>query len=291
MTHYEVLGISASADESEIKSAFRKLAKQYHPDLNQDDAVAESKFKQINEAYEVLKDPQKRAEYDYRLKSNTGSYSGGQHTSSDWEDMVNRRRQYGHYNENIEELLREAMRRGQQSSYTPPKNKDTNLTYTITFAESFTGKDVELRYKTGSGNTKTVKVQIPRSVNHGSKIRFAGQGDDSISGSPPGDLFVNISVGRDPRFVRNDTSVSTTIFIDFIDAMLGVNKRVPCVDGSEINLRVLAGMNPGNAIRVPEKGFYGPDGKRGPMMVEVVMEQPKLNDAQYAALAQLRDLK
>lgn len=299
MNHYEVLGVSQTATDAEIKSAFRKKAKQYHPDVNQGDAASEAKFKQVNEAYEILKDSQKRAHYDYTLTPKPrGSSNGGK--PFDWEEEYNRRRQYGQYSNNrgpyggaeadIEELLREAMRRHQTQAQ-PKKNKDTNLTYTITFMESFEGKEVELRYTTGSGSSKTVKVSIPRSVEHGQKIRINGQGDDSIKDAPPGDLYVNIVVARDPRFVRTDWGVSTTIYIDFIDAILGCHKVVPCIDGTSINLRVVAGMVPGASLRVPEKGFYDNKGIRGPMMVEVVMEQPKLNEAQLEALTKIRDLK
>lgn len=286
---YEVLGVQNTADDAEIKAAFRKLAKKWHPDVNQGNPSAEIKFKEINEAYETLKDPQKRAAYDYMSKPRSGAAAGGFYTQSDWD----RRSQYGRAtNDAFEEMLREAARRnnGYQSyqSHTL-KNKDTILNYSISFEESFTGKEVELRYNVG-GKSKTTKVTIPKSVNNGAKIRFAGQGDDTLKDVPAGDLFVIINIKDDPRFVRNDSTVSTTIYIDFIDAMLGTTKRVPCIDGSEINLRVYGGMNPGSSIKVPEKGFYDAYGKRGPMMVEVVMEQPKLNPEQLAALAKIRDL-
>lgn len=286
-SHYETLGVAKTASDADIKSAFRKLAMQCHPDKNPGDAAAEKKFKEINEAYEHLKDPAKRQAYDAAQANPFGQR--GSH-SADWEDIFAKRRQYGgsvHEDMFMEEILRRAR---QQQHAQQVKNKDTILKYTVTLEEVYAGKEVELRYSTSRNPSKTAKIVIPRSVRDGAKIRYAGMGDDLNPNAPAGDLYVVITIAQNDRFVRMDDNILTSVTIDFIDAILGVTRRVPCIDGSEINLRILAGMKPGDHIKVPEKGLWTDSGRRGHMLVEVVMQQPKLNNAQYELLAKIKDL-
>jgi len=289
MSHYETLGVSRTADDKEIKSAFRKLAMQWHPDKNPGDAAAEKKFKEINEAYETLKDADKRHMYDLQTEAPRHREQGRSQSYTSWEEAFSRRRQYGN-NPNIDEILEELIRQ-RTANQQQAKNKDINLRYTISFAESFSGKEVELRYSTSKHASKTIKVNIPKSVRDGTKIRYAGMGDDSNSIMPAGDLYVIVSVTPDDRFVRqHDDTIITSVTIDFIEAMLGVNKNVPCVDGTEVKLRIHPGTQANAQIKVPEKGFYNAFGRRGSMLVEVLLEHPKLNSAQYALLAKIKDM-
>lgn len=284
MSHYETLGVSKTASADEIKKAFRTKAKQFHPDLNPNDAKAAEQFRRVNEAYEVLKDSTKRAEYDTVSERPKFRDPFGSRTA--WDDGL--RRQYSNVdNDLFEELLR---RTRDHQARQQQKNKDTILKYTMQLEDIYTGKEVELRYSTSRVPNKTIKVSIPKSTRDGAKIRYAGMGDDSNPNAAPGDLYVVITIAPNARFIRNDADISTSVTIDFIEAMLGVNKRIPCIDGSEINLRIHAGMNPGQSIKVPEKGLWNEYGRRGNMMVEVVLQQPKLNNAQYELLAKLKDL-
>lgn len=284
MSHYETLGVSKTADESEIKKAFRALAMKFHPDKNPGNSSAEKKFKEINEAYEILKDPQKRAAYDYE---NTVRKNQSWSNAPNWDDTFSKRRQYGNFSD--DEILNEILRRARQNQ-PPARNKDTILRYTASLEDVFTGKEVELRYSTAKNPGKTIKINIPRSIVDGTKIRYAGMGDDTYANAPPGDLYVVISIAPNDRFIRNGDTLTTSVTIDFIDAILGVNKRIPCIDGSEINLRIHAGMAPSSHIRVPEKGLWSHQGTRGSMLVEVVMEQPTLNDAQRELLRKVKEL-
>jgi len=275
MSHYDTLGVSKTADEAELKSAFRKLAMRWHPDKNPGDPSAEKRFKEINEAYETLKDPQKRAAYDYESKPKFDFSSKGfgrnDHFSdlNDIQDIL--RKQYGTQGDPFGDMF---------SHRRPLRNKDIGLKYKITLEESFTGKEATLMYSTANKKDRTITCNIPRSVTNGVKIRYPGQGDDALQGQIPGDVLLEIQIEDHPRFIRDGFNVNTSVEIDFIDAMLGCNRAVPCIDGDIINLRIHAGLKPHAVIRVPERGFWTDNGKRASMMVEVVMVQPKLNQEQ-----------
>lgn len=275
MTHYDTLGVSRTASPDEIKKAFRRIALESHPDKNPGDKQAEIRFKQANAAYDTLKDQQKREQYDLSLQPRQTfrqSPFG---------------RQYGFEDPYAD--LRQAMY--EHMRY--PGNKDTIIKYAITLREALEGKSVELKYSTSTRTNKSVKVNIPRSITEGAKIRFAGMGDDSVPNATPGDLYVVITILPDSTFIRGaDGAVHMSLTVDFIDAMIGTNRRITCLDGTEIDLRIPAGLAPGATIRVPEKGFYrslgGQVESRAPMLVEVQMEQPKLTPEQYASLAKLK---
>lgn len=275
MTHYDILGVSRTASPDEIKKAFRRIALESHPDKNPGNKQAENRFKMANDAYDTLKDPHKREQYDLSLQPRTtfrNSPFG---------------RQYGFEDPFVD--IRQAMY--EHMRY--PGNKDTIIKYAITLREAFEGKTVELKYSTSTRTNKSVRVTIPRSITEGAKIRFAGMGDDSVPNANPGDLYVIITILPDPTFIRSaDGSVHTSLTIDFLDAMMGTNRRITCLDGTEIDLRIPAGLAPGAIIRVPEKGFFRSFGgqveSRSPMLVEIQMEQPKLSPEQYALLAKLK---
>jgi DnaJ-class molecular chaperone len=279
---YDILGVTKTSTDAEIKQAYHRLAKKYHPDINKDDKSAADKFKEISSAYDLIKDADKRLAYETQ---NAGwshqGFAGGSQSSDPFVDALRRARQYRQDDNWYEEVLR-----AQKASR---KNKDTLIRYTVTLEEAFRGKDVEIKYSTESRKDRTVKVKIPRSIRDGAKIRYAGMGDDSIPGVPAGDLYIVVSIAPNSVFVRNNETISTSITIDFIDAILGKNVRVPTIDGAEINLRIHAGLNPGSHVKVPEMGMYNEFGRRGPMLVEVVMVQPKLTEAQYELLAKLKN--
>lgn len=275
---YDILGVTKASTDSEIKQAYHRLAKQYHPDINKDNPSAAEKFKEINAAYDQIKDANKRATYE----SQNAGWGTKQKYDDPFAEALRRARQY----RQTEDTWYDEILRAQQSAR---KNKDTNIRYTITLEEAFHGKEVDLKYSTESRKDRTIKIKIPRSIRNGAKIRYVGYGDDSIPGVPAGDLYVIVTIAPNAVFVRNDDTLSTSVSIDFIDAILGKNVRVPTIDGAEINLRIHAGLNPGSHIKVPEMGMYNEFGKRGPMLVEVVMVQPKLTEDQYKLLATIKN--
>lgn len=275
---YAILGVENTADDATIKSAYRKLAKEFHPDTNKDPG-AEAKFKEINEAYETLKDKNKRAEYDVMRVGPRGPQftwhsnpnSGGFHHSS---------------NIDLDEILRD-IRRG-RGYPEDARNRDIILSYTITLEEAFSGKDADISYTLPGKEPQSIQFKIPAGIQDGLKLRFQGKGDDSMSGVKPGDLYVKISVAPHPQFVRMGYHLVTSTVIDYIDAMLGAEREIPTIEGGKIKMRVPAGIHPGQSLRAAGKGMPI-NGQRGDMMVEVIFQPSKLNDEQRALIEEARN--
>lgn len=275
---YAILGVSNTADDATIKSAYRKLAKEFHPDTNKDPG-AEAKFKEINEAYETLKDKNKRAEYDAMRLGPRGpqftwhtnpNMGGGFHHSS---------------NIDLDEILRD-IRRG-RGYPEDARNRDIILSYTITLEEAFTGKDADISYTLPGKEPQSIQFKIPAGIQDGLKLRFQGKGDDSMAGIKAGDLYVKISVAPHQQFVRMGYHLVTSTVIDYMDAMLGAEREIPTIEGGKINMRVPAGIQPGQSLRAAGKGMPV-NGQRGDMMVEVIFQPSKLNEEQRALIEEAR---
>lgn len=281
---YQTLGVAPNATPDEIKSAYRKLAKSYHPDVNANNPAAEEMFKRINEAYDTLKDPQKKAAYDYeRANVRRGPYRthmGGGFTRS------------SHYNpydsiyDDLEAMLRRAS--GRAYGFEQQKNKSINLTYKLTLEEVFNGKTTTLTYSAEGGPRQTVQITIPRSVEHGNRMRIQGKGDNSIPNAPPGDLIITFVVEPHSQFIRSGYNLGSAVRIDYIDAILGTKRAGTSICGTPIDIVVPPNTIPGDKLRIEGKGLYKPDGTRGDLFVELYIEPPKLNSEQLELLRQIK---
>lgn len=278
---YAILGVSPSVDEKDLKSAYRKLAKEYHPDTNKT-AEAESRFKEIGEAYDVLKDKTKRAEYD-------ATRAGHQANQFRWHTNPNRGQQNAS-DLDLEEILRDISRSRRASAY-DARNRDIVLSYSITLEEAFTGKEADLSYNLPGKETQKIQFKIPAGIQDGIKLRFLGKGDDQMTHVKAGDLYIKINVIPHHTFVRMGNNLVTSITVDYLDAMLGTDKEIPTIEGKKIKMRVPAGILPGQSLRATGKGM--PEGleKRGDMMVEVVFTSPTLTPEQRELLEKVREQK
>lgn len=279
--YYAILGVERTADDSAIKSAYRKLAKEFHPDTNKAPG-AEARFKEIGEAHDVLKDPQKRAQYDAQTARPQHNPGGGAYS---WTNSMG-----GGFRGpdiDIDELMRD-LRRSRQAWPEDAKNRDIVLSYTITLEEAFKGKDAEVSYILADKETQKIQFKVPAGIHDGIKLRFQGKGDDSRQGVPPGDLYVRIQIAPHAHFIRANQHLVTTVVIDYLDAILGTEKEIHTIDGGKIKMKVPAGILPGQSLRAQGKGMSAPDGSRGDMMVEVVFEATKLNYAETQILEQIR---
>ena len=271
--YYAVLGVSKDASDKDIKKAYRKLARKYHPDSNPDDPAAEAKFKEVNEAYEVLSDPETRKEYDHARQM--GYFVGGPEGASQYvrvEDLFGSGGFGGATS--IEDLLgglgdlfgggRTGRRRPR-----PARGADLQADLTLTFHEALAGvtKDLEV-------GGRRVKVKIPKGVADGTKIRLRGKGAPGRAGGPPGDLYVRIHVAEHPLFKRKGKrDLAITVPITFPEAALGAVVEVPTLEGST-RIRIPPGTPSGKTFRVKGKGVETDKG-RGDLLVTVEIDVPK----------------
>jgi curved DNA-binding protein len=278
---YQILGVATTADDATLKSAYRKLAKEYHPDTNKD-PNAEAKFKEINEAYDTLKDANKRAQYDLERTGGfrTKSQSYWSNQPGGFEGSVN-----------LDDILRDIQnRRARHYQYDAVVNRDIMITYAITLEEAFQGKDADVKYNLPGKEAQSIQFKIPAGIQDGIRLRFQGKGDNAISDIPPGDLYIRINIVPHNVFVRMGYHLVTSTTIDYMDAMLGAEREIPTIEGTKINMRVPAGIQPGQSLRAAGKGMPMGNGQRGDMMVEVVFSPSKLSDEQRELIEKARSL-
>lgn len=279
---YSVLGVSRSASKDDIKNAYRKLAKQYHPDKNVGDKTHEEKFKEINEAYDILKDDEKRSLHD--MQNSNPFRNSGVHT--DFYDFSQ-----GHPFD-FDDILRNVRNRNPQHGW-EPKNRDVNLNYMISLYEAFTGKEQEVRFSPPGGQSQVIKVIVQPGVEHGKRLRFVGKGEHTNKNASPGDLYVTISISHDERFVRHGDNLSTTVQIDYIDAILGTDITVSTIEGGQLKVKVPESITVGQTLRVPSKGMPSlkDNTTRGDLMIELLIVPPKLNQEQLSLLREIKTTK
>jgi curved DNA-binding protein len=274
--YYKILGVDKNATEKEIKSAFRKLARQYHPDVNPDDPQAEAHFKEINEAYEVLGDPEKRAKYDQlgadwqrwqRTGGHPGDYDWSRWTATPGGERVHVR--YG-TPEDLEDLFgdsspfsdfftsifgglggtrRAGGRGGFESFDQPRRGQDLEHEVEINLAEAYHGTT---RLLTKDG--RSMEVKIPPGAKTGTRVRMRGEGGSGVAGGQAGDLYLKVKVARNPHFERKGDSLYVTVPVDLYTAVLGGEVRVPTLSG-DVNLKIPAGSQNGQTFRLRGKGM------------------------------------
>lgn len=297
--YYKILGVNKTADEKELKSAYRKLARQYHPDKNPGDKVAEEKFKEINEAYEVLSNPENRSLYD-RLGQNYHRYqqSGGQPGGFDFSQFFSQGRG-GAQQVNIEDLFGGSGGfsdfftsifggRGGYQQAQPMSGHDINQKVIISLEEAFHGTSRTLVREDGERYT----AKIPRGAKTGTKIRLRGKGGQGHGGA--GDLILHIEVKDHPRYIREDDNLRVTMPVDFLTAVLGGKVALETLTGTG-NLTIPAGTQGGQTIRLKGKGMPNVKNKNkvGDLLVTIQIVVPKqLSETEkqlYEQLAALRD--
>ncbi len=291
--YYETLGVSKSATPDEIRSAFRKLARKYHPDVAKDKKAAEEKFKEINEAYEVLSDPEKRQKYD-QLGQNWNQ-PGGFQPPPQWGGAQpgGGFYRYGGEDGGVEFEFNgtgfsdffEAFfggGRGQsafggfgQRAAGAERGSDVEADIMVPLEEALHGskRTVSLR-RAGSNKVETYQVKIPRGVREGQRIRLAGQGEPGERGGKSGDLFLRVRLARHPDFTVEGSDLIHEVKIAPWQAVLGAELTVPTLEGN-VRLKIPPGTQPGQRFRLRERGLPTSSGKRGDLYVEVQLAIPK----------------
>jgi curved DNA-binding protein len=284
--YYQILGVPRDADVKDVKKAYRKLARQFHPDVNKD-ASAEDKFKEINEAYEVLKDADKRQAYDrfgsdwkHGQQFNSGGPGGG--FSGGFGGNPNAGQggfSGGDFSDFFESIFGGGFQQPGASSQRQPlrKGEDQLLKLDINLEEAFQGGTKTIQFSQGAGNggapeMKKLKINIPKGVRNGQKIRLAKQGKHSPSGGEPGDLFLEMNILPHRLFKLEDgNNVNLRLPITPWEAAQGTSITVPTLSGS-VELKVKPGMQSGQKMRLKGKGMSGPPA--GDQIIEIMIQTP-----------------
>jgi molecular chaperone DnaJ len=245
---YKILGVGKSASGDEIKKKYRSLARELHPDKTKGDTAMEEKFKAVSEAYDILSDGKKRAEYDQaRDMFERGGFratQGGQNfQGGDFSDIFGG----GNPQDIFANLFGGGGRRG------PRKGQDLQTEATITFKEAAFGTTLELRLSADGGPSQTISARVPAGVNDGAKIRVKGKGSKGEAG--PGDLFILLHVKPHAVFSRKGENIALTVPVTFTEAALGGDIKVPTLTGDEVTLRIAPGTSNGRVLRVKGRGI------------------------------------
>ena len=267
---YKVLGVSKSDDQAAIKRKYRALVKDLHPDTNHGDNAKEEKFKSVSEAYEILSDVKKRAEYDEaRSLYERGGFrapTGGQNfQGGDFSDIFGG----GNPQDIFSNLFGGGGRRA------PRKGQDLQTEATITFRESIFGTNLDLRLGTDRGAAQNITARVPAGVNDGAKIRVKGKGAAGEAG--PGDLFILLHVKPHPIFSRKAENLTVTLPITFAEAALGADVKVPVMSGDEVTVRIAPGTPNGRTLRVKGRGITK-GSHTGDLLVTVDVQVPQRVD-------------
>ena len=303
--YYDVLGIDRNADEKTIKKAYRKLAKKYHPDTNAGNPDAADKFKEVNEAYDILSDPKKKKMYDqfghaaFEAGADPGADAGAGGFGG-FQSGGNGSYQEFHFNgENMDDIFGDIFGNMVHGSHGggfhsgfggsgfhsgsgfggfhqqdfPQKGSDVKASINVTFDEAAFGADKRISLSSpdgSSGAPQTLQVHIPAGIDTGKSIRLKGKGMPGTGGGEPGDLLLKVTVGTRPGYERKGSDVYTTISIPYTTAVFGGEATVPTLYGNVI-CKIREGMQSGSKIRLRGKGI-------------VSMKNPSIRGDQYVTI-------
>ena len=307
--YYAVLGVSESASPEDIKKAYRKLARKFHPDVSKEEGATD-KFKDVGEAYEVLKDPEKRAEYDQLRKygaqgdgsfqpppgwKSSSGFGGGGYTEAD----------ASQFSDFFEEIFGGGRRGGGSSGpgfgggfrqTRAMRGEDVHARLPLFLEEAFKGCDKQVSFTVHDADEhgrmvarqKTLKVKIPAGMRDGQHIRLKGQGAPGMGGGAPGDLFIEVELAPHPNFSVEGHDVLLTVPVAPWEAALGATITVPTI-GGKVNVKVPRGTTSGRKLRLKGKGFPGKHPGDQIVILQVAMPEQHAPEAEqlYEQLAEL----
>ncbi len=273
--YYKILGVNKNASEDEIKTAYRKLARKHHPDLNPDDKEANKKFQQINEANEVLSDAEKRKKYD--------QYGKDWKHAEEFEKQKQSQRQYstqggqqfsGEFGEDdFSDFFSSMFGGGERSSrnkQTKYRGQDYNAELHLNMMEAYT-----THQQTITVNEKNIRVTIPAGVENGQQLKLKGHGAPGVNGGPNGDLYITFVITNNTKFKRLGNDINTSEEIDLYTAVLGGEIMVDTLSG-KVKLKVKPETQNGTKIRLKGKGFpvYKKEGEFGDLFITYLVKIP-----------------
>jgi curved DNA-binding protein len=274
--YYKILNLDKNASESDIKSAYRKLARKYHPDLNPNDKEANKKFQQVNEANEVLSDPEKRKKYD----KYGSDWKNAEEFEKARQSQGRQQNAYGNYSfggaddDNFSDFFSSMFGQSegrQNSRQTKFRGQDYNAELHLALRDAYT-----TRQQTLTVDGKNIRITIPAGVENGQVIKLKGHGSPGINGGPNGDLYITFVIADDPVFKRAGNDLYTTVPIDLYTAVLGGELNLDTLSG-KIKLKVNPETQNGTKIRLKGKGFpvYKSEGQFGDLYVTYTVKIPE----------------
>jgi curved DNA-binding protein len=284
--YYKILGIKRDATQEEIKKAYRRLAKRFHPDLNKDDPQAKSRFQEINEANEVLGDPEKRRRYDEYGENwkqsedfGTGSNSNGNSWSYGFGGFGQGDRSENGFSDFFEQLFGKGF-----------KNRGTNRGADIQATLQLTLQEAAVTHRhTFIVNGEKIAITVPAGIADRQRIRLQKRGEAGIDGGERGDLYITFHILPDNRFTRVDNDLCTTAPCDIFTLLLGGEAIIPTLNGN-VKTTIKPGTQPDSKLRLRGKGFplYRQEGKNGDLIITIKATLPQLNKRQMELMEEVR---
>ncbi len=295
--YYKILGISKSATADDIKKAYRKLARQYHPDLNPNDKDAQKRFQQINEANEVLSDPEKRKKYDQygkdwqhaeqfeearRQQQASGGYAGGSNPFGSENPFGNT---YGDNDEgDYSDFFSSIFGNRGGSRQVKFRGQDIRASYALNLSQTYT-----THKQSFTVNGKSIRITVPAGIENGQEIKISGYGSPGANGGPAGDLYITFDIKNDTEFARKGNDLYKTVPLDLYTAVLGGDKIIDTLNG-KVKLKIAPETQNGTKIRLKGKGFpvYKKEGHFGDLYITWEIHIPtKLNAKEKELFEQL----
>ncbi|AFS69605.1 DnaJ C-terminal domain-containing protein [Exiguobacterium antarcticum] len=273
--YYRTLGVEKSASNQEIKRAYRKLAKQFHPDVNQE-ASADQRFKDIQEAFDVLGDEEKRAQYDQYGSDFERVAGAGYGQSADYDDLFRQfngrqSRPSGSAGQSFgfEDMFGSFFSQEEEAT-------DEELELTVPLSHLSTNEKVTIRLATGA-----IQMSLPKDLYDGKKVRLRGKSSMRNRKGIAGDVYVTIHLKDDDRFRRHETDVISTVRVYPTTFVLGGEVVADTLEGKRVKLKIKPGTKPGSRLRIPNRGLSNREGHRGALLVQLEVKLPEMDAAFY----------
>ena len=268
MNYYDVLGLQVDCSPQDITKAYRNLAKEYHPDTGGN----EQRFHEISEAYDVLKDPQKRAQFDFqnskRIKINKGGVFDDMFTVFGGAGFHPSKREY----------------------HRTKANKNLGITVECTLEETLSNQTKTVSIKHTDGSRHLVHLKFPRGIIDGSKIKYKELGDFKYSDLPAGDLTATIKIIPHKVFIRENDNLKMHLTINVWNAIIGTTVQIKTIENKILNLNIPPSTQYGTMLKIPNHGMYTKKGDRGNLLVQVLVKIPEnLSEQQLNICRKLRD--
>lgn len=282
--YYKILELENSKVTTEqIKNAYRKQAKKYHPDVNVGNRVAEERIKDINEAYRVLSNPSTKRKYDRTWNYNIGNKQKKLKQKTSGEVAGEFFGMFFGNNEIKEELA--------QSKIPAVKGENIETEITISIEDGFYGVEKKIALKDIEGKTKNITVKVPEGIQNGEKIRLIGQGKEGQNGGKNGDLYIKINIEDGKKYKLSGIDLYTTIPITPWEAALGAKAKVNSIDDTKSQIYIPNGIQSGETIEIPQKGYKNSKGERGNLIAQIKIVVPeKLTKEEIDMFKRLKEI-